>query len=56
MPTPPEGEAATESIEGGVSLEFSRVECLLYIFHYFGKNHSEFLTSDADRLTDLRAR
>ncbi|XP_068222629.1 apoptosis inhibitor 5 isoform X1 [Palaemon carinicauda] len=56
MPLPPEGEAATQALEGGVSLEFSRVECLLYIFHHLAKNHTEFLANDADRLKDFRTR
>ncbi|XP_045622396.1 apoptosis inhibitor 5 [Procambarus clarkii] len=56
MPLPPEGDAATEALEGGVSLEFSRVECLLFTFHQLAKHNPEFLTEDADRLKDFRIR
>lgn len=56
MPPPPEGDAATEALEGGVSLEFSRVECLLYTFHQLARHQPEFLTGDPDRLKDFRVR
>lgn len=56
MPPPPEGDAATEALEGGVSLEFSRVECLLYTFHQLARHQPEFLTGDPDRLKDFRIR
>lgn len=56
MPLPPEGDAATEALEGGVSLEFSRVECLLYTFHQLAKQHTDFLTGDPQRLKDFRIR
>ncbi|KAK3869268.1 hypothetical protein Pcinc_025415 [Petrolisthes cinctipes] len=56
MPLPPEGDAATEALEGGVSLEFSRVECLLYTFHQLAKQHNDFLTADQQRLKDFRIR
>ncbi|XP_050712068.1 apoptosis inhibitor 5-like [Eriocheir sinensis] len=56
MPPPPEGDAATEALEGGVSLEFSRVECLLFTFHQLAKHQPEFLTADPDRLKDFRVR
>lgn len=56
MPLPPEGDAATEALEGGVSLEFSRVECLLYSFHQLAKHNTEFLSEDPDRLKDFRIR
>ncbi|KAG7155319.1 apoptosis inhibitor 5-like [Homarus americanus] len=56
MPLPPEGDAATEALEGGVSLEFSRVECLLFTFHQLAKHNPEFLAEDADRLKDFRIR
>lgn len=55
MPLPPEGDAATEALEG-VSLEFSRVECLLFTFHQLAKHQPEFLTEDPDRLKDFRVR
>lgn len=56
MPLPPEGDAATEALEGGVSLEFSRVECLLFTFHQLAKHNVEFLTENPDRLKDFRLR
>lgn len=56
MPPPPEGDAATAALEGGVTLEFSRVECLLFIFHQLARNHPEFLTADPERLKDFRTR
>lgn len=56
MPPPPEGDAATEALEGGVSLEFSRVECLLFTFHQLAKHQPEFLTANPDRLKDFRIR
>ncbi|KAG0723951.1 Apoptosis inhibitor 5-A [Chionoecetes opilio] len=56
MPLPPEGDAATEALEGGVSLEFSRVECLLFTFHQLAKHQTEFLADDPDRLKDFRIR
>ncbi|XP_063877428.1 apoptosis inhibitor 5-like [Scylla paramamosain] len=56
MPLPPEGDAATEALEGGVSLEFSRVECLLFTFHQLARQQPEFLNDDPDRLKDFRIR
>ncbi|XP_047475372.1 apoptosis inhibitor 5-like [Penaeus chinensis] len=56
MPLPPEGDAATEALEGGVSLEFSRVECLLFTFHQLAKHNPEFLNENPDRLKDFRLR
>ena len=56
MPLPPEGDAATEALEGGVSLEFSRVECLLFSFHQLARHQPEFLSNDQERLKDFRIR
>ena len=57
MPLPPEGEDVTASlIEEGVKLKFSRVECLLYIFHQLAKHHTQFLSENPDRLKDFRLR
>ncbi|CAL4110292.1 unnamed protein product [Meganyctiphanes norvegica] len=56
MPVPPEGDAATEALEGGVSLEFSRCECLLFTFHKLAKQVPEFLTEDEGKLKDFRTR
>ena len=56
MPLPPDAAAATEAVESGQSFEFSRVECLLYIFHQVARNHTEFLTDNEERLKDFRLR
>ena len=56
MPLPPDAAAATEAVESGVSFEFSKVECLLYLFHQIAKNHTEFLTGNEERLKDFRSR
>lgn len=56
MPLPPEGDAATEALEGGVRLEFSRVECLLFTFHQLARHQTEFLADDPERLKDFRIR
>lgn len=56
MPLPPDGEAAAAALDGSVTLEFSRVECLLFIFHHLAKTQPEFLNDNADRLKDFRTR
>jgi len=56
MPIPPDADAATEALEGGVSLEFSRCECLLSTFHKLAKQVPEFLAEDEAKLKDFRIR
>jgi hypothetical protein len=54
LPQPPAaGEAGWE--DGGASLQFSRVECLLYTLQQLTKYHTEFF-SDAEVLKDFRQR
>uniref|UniRef100_A0A2P2HWS6 Apoptosis inhibitor 5-A-like n=1 Tax=Hirondellea gigas TaxID=1518452 RepID=A0A2P2HWS6_9CRUS len=54
LPLPPAaGESGWE--DGGASLQFSRVECLLYTLHFLIKHHKDFF-SDADVLGDFRKR
>jgi len=54
MPLPPVTEDG--SLTEVPSLEFTKVECLMYTFHCLGKQAPSFLTSDAERLTDFRSR
>lgn len=56
MPLPPDTDTPTETVDEPVSLEFSRVECLLYIFHQLAKHHKEFLADNPERLKDFRLR
>ncbi|XP_076033839.1 apoptosis inhibitor cassowary [Oratosquilla oratoria] len=56
MPLPPDGDAATEVMESGMNLEFSQVECLLYIFHQLAKHCTEYLSENQNRLKDFRLR
>lgn len=54
LPLPPAaGEAGWE--DGGASLQFSRVECLLYTLQQLTKYCKDFF-ADADALKDFRQR
>ncbi len=60
MPLPPpiaedtNGSDTTHEVEP--SLEFTYVESLMYAFHQLCRQHREFLTEDAERMKDFRAR
>ncbi|WAR01951.1 API5B-like protein [Mya arenaria] len=58
MPEPPADLETTTSPNEEPKLQFSYVECLMYIFHQLGRKYPEFLTQDeaADRLKDFRIR
>lgn len=52
---PPESDAEKTNPEEP-RLEFSYVECLMYAFHQLGRQSSDFLTKDAERMKDFRFR
>lgn len=54
MPLPPASEDG--SLTDVPSLEFTKVECLMFTFHCIGKQAPGFLTEDQERLTDFRSR
>lgn len=55
LPVPPtEGEAGWQ--DGGASLQFSRVECLLFVMHQLMKQTDKDFFTDADALKDFRQR
>lgn len=54
MPLPPASEDG--SLTDVPSLEFTKVECLMFTFHCLGKQAPAFLTEDPERLTDFRSR
>lgn len=59
MPLPPpaeEANGAESSTETEPRFEFTYVESLMYAFHQLGRQHREFLTDDAERVKDFRAR
>jgi Apoptosis inhibitory protein 5 (API5) len=55
MPLPTEADADRLATEDA-NLEFSYVECLLFMLHSLGKVFPDFLANDADRLKDFRIR
>jgi len=60
MPLPPSVEE-TNGVESSADeveprLEFTYVESLMYAFHQLARQNREFLTEDAERIKDFRAR
>ncbi|XP_059480224.1 apoptosis inhibitor 5 [Neocloeon triangulifer] len=55
MPLPAEGDAEKLATEDP-NLEFSYVECLLFVLHRLGKLHPDFLAANPDRMKDFRIR
>ena len=58
MPLPPaEVETDTQSKEEP-KLQFSYVECLMFVFHQLGRKHADFLTAEenAERMKDFKMR
>lgn len=60
MPLPPPVEetngADSSATEIEPRLEFTYVESLMYAFHQLSRQNREFLTEDAERIKDFRAR
>lgn len=57
MPLPPNNEENGENTEESEpKLEFTYVESLMYAFHQLARQSREFITEDADRTKDFRAR
>lgn len=56
MPLPPP-DLETDTTEDP-KLQFSYVECLMYVFHQLGRKYPNFLTDESctDRLKDFRIR
>lgn len=55
MPLPPLAEDGSVTAEVP-SLEFTKVECLMYAFHRICRQATTFLTEDEERLKDLKLR
>ena len=58
LPPPVEETNGVESLADEVEprLEFTYVESLMYAFHQLARQNREFLTEDAERIKDFRAR
>lgn len=61
MPLPPPAEEETNGAESTATeieprFEFTYVESLMYAFHQLSRQNREFLTEDAERIKDFRAR
>ena len=58
LPSPVEETNGVESSADEVEprLEFTYVESLMYAFHQLARQNREFLTEDAERIKDFRAR
>lgn len=58
MPLPPTAsdENGENSEEPEPRLEFTYVESLMFAFHQLARQNREFLTENADRIKDFRAR
>ena len=68
MPSPPDSSGKDESeeangnepskmiAEAASKFEFTKVECLLFIFHTVGKQAPQFLTDNAEILKEFKVR
>lgn len=58
MPLPSIDETTEGSlpVEATPSLEFTYVESLMFAFHQLARQHKEFLSENAERCKDFRAR
>lgn len=54
MPLPPASEDG--SLTEVPSIEFTKVECLMFAFHSIGRQDESFLKADEERLKDFRSR
>lgn len=66
LPSPPDSESKVEESEGNEpskiiaeaasKFEFTKVECLLFIFHTVGKQAPQFLTDNSEVLKEFKSR